>query len=79
MHLTPELIEELNILTLYDLSILDEGIKVHTNADPAAIAATKRLHEKGLISLADGGYLTSLGLRAAEQAQGVLRILRTEE
>ncbi|WP_254516463.1 TIGR02647 family protein, partial [Pseudomonas aeruginosa] len=35
-----------------------------------------RLHDKGLIDQPDGGYLTSLGLDAAEQAQGLLTILK---
>jgi len=33
------------------------------------------LHAKGLITQADGGYLTSLGRDAAEQAQTLLTIL----
>ena len=36
MSFTPELVEELNILALYDLSTLEEGIKVHKTAEPAA-------------------------------------------
>ena len=76
MSFTPELIEELNILALYDLSTLEEGIKVHKTAEPLAIAATKRLHEKGLITLSDGGSLTSLGLGAAEHAHALLTILK---
>ena len=42
---------------------------------PAIIAATRRLHAKGLLTLVDGGYLTSLGRDAAEHAQAVLTIL----
>ncbi len=76
MSFTPELVEELNILALYDLSTLEEGIKVHKTAEPAAIAATKRLYEKGLITLSDGGYLTSLGLGAAEHTHALLTILK---
>ena len=34
--------------------------------------------ELGLVTQADGGYLTSLGLDAAEHAQALLTILRTE-
>ncbi len=37
-----------------------------------------RLHQKGLISAADGGYLTSLGLDAAEHAQALLTILNSK-
>jgi uncharacterized protein (TIGR02647 family) len=76
MRFTPDLVEELEILALYDLSTLEEGIKVHKTAEPAAIAATKRLHEKGVITLSDGGYLTSLGLGAAEHAHALLTILK---
>lgn len=75
MPLTEELIDELNILTLYNLDSLQEGIKVHGSAKPEAIDATQRLFSKGLISQADGGYLTDLGVEAAEHAQAVLRIL----
>ena len=75
MSFTPDLIEELKILARYDLSSTLEGIKVHKTAGPGAVAATRRLHEKGLITLSDGGYLTSLGLGAAEHAQALLTIL----
>jgi len=54
-----------------------EGLKVHQTAAPTAIAAAKRLHAKGLIDQPDGGYLTSLGRDAAEQAQTLLTILTT--
>lgn len=76
MAFTPDLVEELQILALYKLSSIEEGIKVHKTAEPTAIAATKRLHEKGLITLSDGGYLTSLGVGAAERTQALLTILK---
>ena len=75
MALTAELIEEINVLTHYNLESTQEGIKVHGSAKPEVINATKRLFEKGLVSQSDGGYLTDLGLEAAEHAQAVLRIL----
>jgi uncharacterized protein (TIGR02647 family) len=75
MSFTPELIEELKLLTLYNLSTTQEGIKVHKTAEPAAIAAARRLHAKGLITQADGGYLTSLGMDAAKHAQALHTIL----
>jgi len=49
---------------------------VHNNANSKAIGAVTRLHQKGLISAADGGYLTSLGLDAVEQLRTVLTILQ---
>ena len=78
MAITPELVEELKILSLYNLGTTQEGIKIHKTAEPAAIAAAQRLHRKGLITQADGGYLTGLGLDAAMNVQAVLTILNTE-
>ncbi|MFT5138354.1 MAG: hypothetical protein ACI9LY_000748 [Arenicella sp.] len=76
MPYTPELIEELKILTHYNLDTSQEGIKVHSSADPLVVAATRRLFDKGLVSQSDGGYLTSLGRTAAEHAQNLLLILK---
>lgn len=78
MIFTPDLVAELEILARYDLSTLGDGIKVHTTAEPNVIAATKRLFDKGLISLCDGGYLTSLGLHAAEHAQALITIMKKD-
>ena len=75
MSFEPDQVEELKILALFDLSSTLEGIKVHKTADANAIAATQRLHTQGLITLNDGGYLTPLGVRAAEHAHALLTIL----
>lgn len=75
MSYTINLIEELNILALYNLNTSQEGIKVHTTAEQDAIEATRRLFEKGLLSQEDGGYLTGPGRVAAEHAQTLLTIL----
>ncbi|MFP6848234.1 MAG: TIGR02647 family protein [Pseudomonas sp.] len=75
---TSDLIDELEILAMYNLSNHQEGLKVHNNASFKAQGAITRLHEKGLISQPDGGYLTSLGIDAAEHAQGLLTILTQE-
>jgi uncharacterized protein (TIGR02647 family) len=75
MPYTPDLVHELNTLIRFDLETSRQGIKVHKNADPDVIAATQRLHAKGLLTLVDGGYLTGLGRDAAEHAQAALTIL----
>ncbi|WP_312933547.1 TIGR02647 family protein [Pseudomonas sp.] len=75
MSFTPELIAELEVLALFNLDSTQEGIKVHSNATPDLIHAAKRLHQKQLISQPDGGYLTSLGIDAAQSAQQLLTIL----
>lgn len=75
---SPDLLEELHILCLYNLKTSEQGIKVHqSTAQPEAVAAAQRLHQKGLVTHADGGYLTSLGRTAAEHAQAVITILIT--
>jgi len=75
MSYTPELIHELDVLLRFDLGNSQHGIKVHKTADTQVIDATRRLHEKGLVTQADGGYLTGLGRDAAEHAQALQTIL----
>lgn len=75
MPYTPELVDELNTLIRFDLESGQHGIKVHKTADAQVIHAVNRLHAKGLITQADGGYLTSLGREAAEHAQTMLGLL----
>ena len=79
MPYNDELIDELNTLMRFDLATSQQGIKVHKTADASVIAATLRLHAKGLLTQADGGYLTGLGRDAAEHAQGLLTILTSAQ
>lgn len=66
MHLDPELIEELNLLMRLHLNSSSEGISISSTADPAVVAAAKRLFQKGLVSQEDGGHLTDAGSEAAD-------------
>jgi uncharacterized protein (TIGR02647 family) len=75
MPYTSDLVDELNTLIRFDPTFNQQGVKVHKTADAAVIAATERLHSKGFLTQVDGGYLTSLGRNAAEQAQAVLTLL----
>ncbi len=75
MQFTQDNLEELNILVRYKLTTTLEGIKVHTTAAPTTIEATRRLFNKGLVTLEDGGYLTALGLEAAERAHVLLGLM----
>ncbi|MCB1868491.1 MAG: TIGR02647 family protein [Gammaproteobacteria bacterium] len=75
MRYTREQVEEMEILLLFDLASIQEGIKVHKTAGPDTVAATKRLFDKGLVTQVDGGYLTNIGIRAAEYAQELRTIL----
>lgn len=75
MTLPADLLDELHILTLYNLANGQEGIKIHHTAQDSFIQAVARLHAKGLTSQPDGGYLTPLGFQAADHAQALLSIL----
>ncbi|MEI7949110.1 MAG: TIGR02647 family protein [Gammaproteobacteria bacterium] len=76
MTLTPALLEELELLNMFNLNTTQQGIKIHHhNADPAKIAAGIRLHGKGMITQPDGGYLTPLGQQTAEHAQTLVTLL----
>jgi uncharacterized protein (TIGR02647 family) len=80
MAFSQEHLAELNLLSLFNLSSINEGIKVHSHsASNDAIAAAERLYSKGLITQKDGGYLTSLGSETAEHAQRLLSVLSNNE
>ncbi len=76
-HFSEAIIHELELLTLFSLTSTLEGIKIHHEADPARIAAGESLFAKGLTTQPDGGYLTPLGIEAAEHAQAAIRLLHT--
>lgn len=77
MTLSTEEIDDINLLAQFNLANTHEGLKIHQqSAAPGVISAAERLHQRGLLTMDDGGYLTSLGLEAAEQAQRLLTILR---
>lgn len=75
MPYSPEQIHEMDVLIRYNLESTLQGIKVHGSANPEVIEAVKRLHDKGMITQVDGGYLTDLGRQAAEHAQTLLLML----
>jgi uncharacterized protein (TIGR02647 family) len=75
MQFTQENLDELNMLVRYNLTTTLEGIKVHKTATPATIEATRRLFHKGLVTLEDGGYLTTIGHEAAEHAHTLLGLI----
>lgn len=79
MPFTSDQIAELKLLSLFNSSSSQEGIKVHQHsAAPEAVSAAERLFRKGLITQHDGGYLTSLGCEAVEQTQQLLAMLTDE-
>jgi uncharacterized protein (TIGR02647 family) len=76
MKLDRELLEELAILSLFNEHTVQEGIKVHSHqASKQDVMATKRLFDKGVLSQADGGYLTNLGKEAIEHFHGLAHLI----
>ncbi|MDN3609615.1 TIGR02647 family protein [Vibrio ostreicida] len=75
MKYTSDKLAELNLLMQFDLGSSATGIKVHQDASQDLQSAIKRLHNKGLCTLPDGGYLTDEGIEVAEHANRVLRVL----
>jgi len=78
MTLQPQLLQEIELLLMFDPRNHLEGLKLHHDAEPGKIAAAKRLHELGVITLSDGGYLPPRGQEAAELAETLLGILCVE-
>ena len=79
MAIRSEFIEELHLLSLFNLDSIKEGIKIHHEAGADKIAAAERLFQKGIITQIDGGYLTNLGIEAAEHAHALINILMLVE
>lgn len=75
MPIDQSMVDELNMLVRFNLNTLQEGLKVHSSADPRIIDATSRLFQKKLITQEDGGYLTDLGREAAEHTDALLSIM----
>jgi uncharacterized protein (TIGR02647 family) len=70
---------DLELLNLFTLDSSQAGLKIHHEAAPARIASAKRLFEKELVTQIDGGYLTPLGMQAAEHAQILIRVLHSDD
>lgn len=77
MPFTPEVVEELNVLMRFSMESIQQGIKIHSNAEPEVIDAARRLHDKGILSQEDGGYLTDLGIEAIELAEKLMNIMNS--
>ena len=78
MPINPDVIAELKILRMFDSANHQSGLKVHSDAAPELIDATRRLYEKQLITHIDGGYPTPLGHECCHHLQNLLHILNTK-
>ena len=78
MSLDPRLLQQLELLLLFDLRNPGEGIKVHHDAPVGKREAAERLHELGITTLSDGGYLTPRGQEAAELVEALVNLLQVQ-
>lgn len=78
MPISPELATEMQVLRMFDTSTSQSGLKVHSDASPEVIAATRSLFEKQLTTQIDGGYLTPLGYECSVHLQQVIQILNSK-
>jgi len=78
MKFNEDILDEMKVLSCFDLASLQSGIKVHSTANEKEIAAAKRLFDKGLVSQVDGGYLTDRGHEAAEHLLHLSGLLNVE-
>lgn len=62
MSLSPEKLDEINLLLQFPSDTLMAGLKIHSEADATVQAAAKRLYDKGFTDSPDGGYLTDAGI-----------------
>ncbi|MCF6193048.1 MAG: TIGR02647 family protein [Kangiellaceae bacterium] len=75
MSLTPDLLDELELLNLFDLGSTQGGLKVHHDAEQRKISAASRLFDKGMTTRSDGGYLTDRGVETTEHVQILIKML----
>jgi len=76
MNLNQESVAEIELLNLFELSSAQQGLKIHHDAEPERLSAGKRLFDKKLTTQVDGGYLTPLGVQAAEHVQALITIMQ---
>ena len=68
MTITYALDAELDLSLQFPNESWMQGLKIHHDDEPSAVAAVKRLFEKGIVTLPDGEYLTDLGHDLFEHA-----------
>ena len=76
MVLSDKFTADVELLNLFELDSSQTGLKIHQVASAERIASARRLFESSLTTQVDGGYLTPLGIKAAEHAQALVRILK---
>ncbi len=75
-QVSDDFVNELKILACFDPANMSLGIKLRSDMSEALCQAAERLHNQGLISATDGGYLTPFGMTMLEHLQHLLAALK---
>lgn len=73
--ISADFVDAIKLLSCFEPDNLQQGIKLHHECDPALRQAADRLHQKGILTAADGGYLTPFGMTLREQLQPLINAL----
>lgn len=71
-----DFVNELRILACFDPANMSQGIKLRSDMPEELCLAAERMHQQGLISATDGGYLTPFGMTMLEHLQHLLVALK---
>ena len=71
----PAFWQDLRLLSLFDLTNLEQGLKLHRDSDAQLQSAANRLFQNGVITAEDGGYLTPFGVSLLEHLDHLLTAL----
>ncbi|MGL4249752.1 MAG: TIGR02647 family protein [Aeromonas sp.] len=75
-QISDDVINQLKILACFEPANLSQGIKLRSDMQQELCEAAVRLHQQGLISAEDGGYLTPFGMTIVEHLQHLLVALK---
>ena len=76
MILNQDFSADVELLNLFELDSSQTGLKIHQDAAATGKDSARRLCKLKLTTQVDGGYLTPLGIQAAEHAQVLVRTLK---
>lgn len=73
--ISADFIDAIKLLSCFELDNLQQGIKLHQDCEPTLRQTADRLYQKGILTAADGGYLTPFGMTLREQLQPLINAL----
>lgn len=75
-QISDDVVSQLKLLACFDPANLNLGIKIRSDMPQSLKQAAIQLHQQGLITESDGGYLTPFGMTMVEHLQHLLVALK---